>query len=688
MKLPQDYLVATSQTPSGNWKNRLAKETSPYLLQHAHNPVDWHPWGEEAFQIAKERDVPIFLSIGYAACHWCHVMEKESFEDPKIALLLNETFVNVKVDREERPDVDALYMDAIHAMGRHGGWPASIWMTPEGIPFYAGTYFPPTWRQGHPAFRAVIEQLQSAWGTNRERLLKSGDSIKEQLQRALPEDDGSMPGPHCIERGFEGIQEYWDDNSGGWGNGAKFPMPPSLSLLLRYGILHGKPKALVMIRKALDAMDLGGLHDHLGGGFHRYTVDPDWAVPHFEKMLYDNAQLLRVYAEAASALDDARYRDVVDGIVTYLERDLRLENGAYASSEDADSEGEEGVFYVWTAHEIHQRLHPAHAALFCRAYSVDNVGNFEHGTTVLRRNTDIDPTNPQLREVREKVLALRNQRERPARDDKAVVAWNALAAGALARAGRLLNRPDWIQRATELASLLTGLPRNDGLLPRTMDHNSPLGVLEDHAFLAEALLDVFEATGDAQWVQQCIDLLEGCLDHFIDDADGGFFRSSNPTLLLRQKSYEDGAEPSGASRMLQTLLRLRSLGHPLGEHSCVERGIRIGAAYLRMRPGSVPELLQAYDTYSSSGTEVVITAPSREAAQPFLMQYNSRLRFNSMIALVLPDSKDSLADCHVVHDKEIPTEGAYAFVCMDGACKLPIFDVNRLEPTLEEKQQL
>ena len=400
MTLPKDYRIASPTELQGPWKNRLASAKSPYLLQHAHNPVDWYPWGEEAFAEARKRDVPVFLSIGYAACHWCHVMEHESFSDPQIAAMMNRDFVNIKVDREERPDVDALYMDAIHAMGRHGGWPASIWMTADGQPFFAGTYFPPNWRQGHPAFRSVLNQLSGNWAKDRERLLKGGEAITKKLADAVPDSSADPVSPHCIPRAFEGLEEHWDDASGGWGHGAKFPMPPSLDLLLRFGVIHRKPKAFVMLRKALNAMDAGGLHDHLGGGFHRYTVDPDWKVPHFEKMLYDNAQLLRTYARASVALDEPRYQQIAAGIVAYLERDLRLKNGAYASSEDADSDGEEGTFYVWTKQEIHDRLHPAHAALFCRAYNIDSSGNFEHGTTVLNRSLSVQPDDPGLVEVR------------------------------------------------------------------------------------------------------------------------------------------------------------------------------------------------------------------------------------------------------------------------------------------------
>jgi len=682
MPLPKDYKIAVEGQVDGPWRNRLALETSPYLLQHAHNPVDWYPWGDAAFEEARKRDVPVFLSVGYAACHWCHVMEHESFDDPRVAALMNASFVNIKVDREERPDVDALYMDSIHAMGRHGGWPASIWMTPDGVPFFAGTYFPPTWRQGHPAFRSVIEQLNGAWRTNRERLLQSGKAIQDALEGSRPEDNGDLPSPHCVERGFEGLQEHWDDVSAGWGHGAKFPMPPSLECLLRFGVVHRRPRALIMLRMALDAMDAGGLHDHLGGGFHRYTVDPDWKVPHFEKMLYDNAQLLRVYAEAASALDEPRYVQVVEGIVRYLERDLRLKNGAYASSEDADSDGEEGTFYVWTHREIHERLHPAHASLFCRAFKVEIGGNFEHGTTVLNRSGSVAPDDPELLSICEKVMAIRNGRNRPARDDKAVVAWNALAAGALARAGRLLKRPDWTQLSVDLAQKLVNLPRSDGLLPRTFEPDAPHGVLEDHAFLAEALLDVYEASGEPSWLSHCVELLEGALPHFEDAEGGGLFRTSNTALLLRQKSYEDGAEPSGASRMLQSLLRLRAYGHPLGEHPVLESGMRVGTGMLRTRPGSVPELLTAFDRFSTASTEVVIAAGSREEAADFLRHYNARFRPDSVLGVLFPDTDNSVAAFGLFKDRECPAEGARAYVCMNHSCKLPIFDASRLEETL------
>jgi hypothetical protein len=440
---------------------------------------------------------------------------------------------------------------------------------------------------------------------------------------------------------------------------------------------------MVMLRKALEAMDAGGLHDHLGGGFHRYTVDPDWKIPHFEKMLYDNAQLLRVYAEAAAALDEPRFEQVAAGIVRYLERDLLLQNGTYASSEDADSDGEEGTFYVWTQREIQERLVPAHAALFCRAFSVKLGGNFEHGTTVLHRSEMVRPDDPTLLSICDKVLAIRNGRNRPARDDKAVVAWNALAVGALARAGRLLKRPDWVQRASELGTLLVELPRTNGVLPRTFETDAPLGVLEDHAFLAEALLDLYEASGQATWLGECVNLLDGALPHFEDTEHGGFFRSADRQLLLRQKSFEDGAEPSGFSRMLQSLIRLRAYGHRLGEHTGLKSGLRSGAALLRTRPGSVPELLTAFDRFSTASTEVVVAAASREEAAPFLRQFNLRFRPDSVLGLVVPETEALLSDFSLFTDRECPTEGARAFVCMDRSCKLSIFDAERLEATLE-----
>jgi uncharacterized protein YyaL (SSP411 family) len=400
-------------------------------------------------------------------------------------------------------------------------------------------------------------------------------------------------------------------------------------------------------------------------------------------MLYDNAQLLRVYAQAASALDEPRYAQVAEGIVRYLERDLRLPNGAYASSEDADSEGEEGTFYVWTHREIHERLVPAHASLFCRAFQVQIGGNFEHGTTVLNRSTSVAPDDPTLLKICDKVLAIRNGRTRPARDDKAVVAWNALAAGALARAGRLLKRPDWVKLGADLAQLLVDLDRKDGVLPRSFDVGSPLGVLEDHAFLAEALLDVYEATGEPKWLTECVALLEGALPHFEDVEGGGFYRSANTSLLLRQKSFEDGAEPAGASRMLQCLLRLRAFGHPLGQHRSLESGIRVGTGMLRTRPGSVPELLTAFDRYSTASMEVVVAAASREEAAPFLKQYNDRFRPDGVLGLLLPEMVGDLSAFGLFAERECPQDGARAYVCMDQACKLPIFDADGLEKALE-----
>ncbi|MCK6525647.1 DUF255 domain-containing protein, partial [Myxococcota bacterium] len=473
---------------------RLSESSSLYLRQHAMNPVDWWPWGDAAFDEARRRGVPVFVSIGYSACHWCHVMERESFEDEAIAAFLNERFVCVKVDREERPDVDAVYMDALAVIGVPGGWPASLWLTHERAPFYAGTYFAPVPAFGRPGFRQVLEAVDRVWREDPARVLEASGNVRGRLiaraEVARRHEDLPL---ELVVAAARALEEGWDAERGGWGRGHKFPMPGRVELLLATGLALKDARALELARAALTAMVEGGLQDQLGGGFHRYCVDPAWTVPHFEKMLYDNAQLLGLLARGAVAFDDPRLARDARATARFLLDELMTPSGGLGASLDADSGGEEGSYYTWTPTELHSLLQPSLAEAVCAAYGVTAEGNFDGATVLTRRGRD----DQGLDEARATLRAARARRVAPGRDDQVIVAWNGLAVGALADAGRLLDDPELVAAAARLGETLLGR-LVDGRLPRTLAPDSPPGVLEDYAFLAEGLLAVFSATG-APW---------------------------------------------------------------------------------------------------------------------------------------------------------------------------------------------
>ncbi|CAN5227539.1 thioredoxin domain-containing protein [soil metagenome] len=515
---------------SAEHTNRLSQESSPYLLQHAHNPVDWYPWGPEALALAKAEDRPIFLSIGYAACHWCHVMERESFENEDTAELLNQAFVSIKVDREERPDLDAIYMDAVQAMTGQGGWPMSVFLTPAGVPFYGGTYFPDQPRHGMPSFRQVLEGVIHAWQEQRDRVEEAGAGIFKAItadSRTTRADEGptpeSAPAGWMLDASLVDFERSFDAHNGGWGGAPKFPQPMAVEFLLREHVRTGDQRPLAMARRSLDAMAAGGIFDHLGGGFARYATDASWLVPHFEKMLYDNAQLARVYLHAWQLASDTRYREVVEDTLGFVERELLTDDGGFAASLDADTGGQEGATYVWSQAEIDAVL-ADEAPAFMRAYGVTDNGNWE-GHTILSRVTPAGDDEEQLRVARAKLLSVRDVRPQPARDDKVLTAWNGLMIAAFAEAGAAMGRANWTRTAERAADLLLREVRDDrGRLRRSWKDGRALhsGVLEDDANLTEGLLALYAATFDERWFVAARDLADEILDHFADPA-GGFF---------------------------------------------------------------------------------------------------------------------------------------------------------------------
>ncbi|MET7461448.1 thioredoxin domain-containing protein [Nonomuraea sp. NPDC005501] len=527
--------------------NRLKDSTSPYLLQHADNPVDWHPWGEDAFAEARRRDVPLLVSVGYSACHWCHVMAHESFEDVETARLMNERFVNVKVDREERPDVDAVYMGATQAMTGQGGWPMTVFATPDGHPFYCGTYFP------RHEFQRLLAAVDQAWTGNREGVLRQGSQVVSALTQGTTLPTGPLPGADALDRAMDNLRASFDAGHGGFGGAPKFPPSMVLEFLLRSGERG-------MSGKTLDAMSRGGIYDQLGGGFARYSVDARWVVPHFEKMLYDNALLMRVYTHWWKAGGGERARRIALETADWLLREMRTPEGGFASALDADSEGEEGRFYVWTPEQLREVLGEDDGAWAARVFEV--TGTFEHGTSVLQLLEDPDDV-ARLDSVRARLLAARESRVRPGRDDKIVASWNGLAVAALAETGAVFDRPDLVEAATAAAGLLDRVHVRDGRLLRTSRDGragANAGVLEDYANVAEGLLALYGATGETRWFRLAGTLLDAVLDRF-GDGTGGFYDTADDAERLFQRPQDptDNATPSGQYAAAGALLSYAAL---------------------------------------------------------------------------------------------------------------------------------
>jgi len=594
--------------------NRLASETSPYLRQHRDNPVDWYAWGPEAFAAARERDVPVLLSVGYSACHWCHVMAHECFEDATVAAAMNRSFVNVKVDREERPDVDAVYMEAVQAMTGRGGWPMTVFATADGEPFYGGTYFPP------PNFLQLLAAIDDAWRNRRDEVTANGVALREAISRSsrlVPA--AGLPDAGHLDRAVQALVDAADREHGGFGGPPKFPSTMSLDLLLAAHLRSGEPATREVVTTTLDAMASGGIYDHIGGGFARYSVDREWLVPHFEKMLYDQALLVRVYAHAAVALDEPRWRQVVAETVGYVLRDLRQEGGGFASAEDADSpgpdgHGEEGRFHTWTVAEVRTVL-GADADAALAHYGITAAGNFEgraipnrlHARGSLARPADIEA-------ARARLFATREQRPRPGLDDKVLTEWNALMISALAEAGVLLREPAWVGAAVEAAEFLEReLRRPDGRWHRSWHaEGDPRArhdaLAADHAALVDAFTRLAEATGEARWIRAACDAADTLLDRFWDADHGGVFTTADDgeALVVRQKDLFDDATPSANSIAAVALLRLAALTGEVRYTNHAERILQLLGAVLDQAPGAFSHALSAVALQLGGITEVAV----------------------------------------------------------------------------------
>ncbi len=601
--------------------NHLANESSPYLLQHKDNPVDWHPWGPEALKRAKREQRPIFLSIGYSACHWCHVMEHESFEDKQIAMIINERFVAIKVDREERPDLDQIYMNATQMMTGRGGWPMSVFLTPDLKPFYCGTYFPPSARGGMPGFDEVLRAVYDAWLMRRDKVEQMASQLTDELSRAGQATAPGQLSRDFIETAVGQLARSFDARWGGFGAAPKFPHPMDLQLVLRYWHRTGHAESLEMVRTTLDRMAAGGIYDHLGGGFARYSVDARWLVPHFEKMLYDNALLAGVYVEAYQATGDANYANVARETIEYVLRDMTGPEGGFYSAEDADSEGHEGKFYVWTPDEIEAVLGDEAGATFGRVYDVSDSGNFE-GANILNLpktlaqsaailGRDADDLAQELAASRTKLFTVREGRIHPGKDDKVIVAWNGLMIDALARAAAALDEPRYAAAAAKAANFMrTKLLRADGRLLHTYRHGKAKldAYLDDYACLANGLMSLYEATFDATHLTEASRLLDIVLAHFADPQAGGFFYTADDheQLIARNKDATDASVPSASG---MTAFALARLGKFTGDQKYIAAAagtLTAAAGLMQQAPAAMGQMLLALDFQLGPTFELVL----------------------------------------------------------------------------------
>jgi uncharacterized protein YyaL (SSP411 family) len=673
--------------------NRLATESSLYLRQHAQNPVDWYPWGPDAIDRAKRENKPIFLSVGYSACHWCHVMEHESFEDADTAAVLNEHFIPVKVDREERPDVDAIYMAAVQALNNgQGGWPMSVWLTPDLQPFYAGTYFPPRDMYGRPSFKRVLLALADAWRDRRDEVTRSAGSITDALRQhgESAEVEGELTegllrvAPQLLRRAF-------DPRHGGFGTAPKFPHAIDLRLLLRCWHRFGDADALAMVRATLDGMARGGIYDHLGGGFHRYSVDERWLVPHFEKMLYDNALLSVAYLEGYQATGESFYRRVVEETLDYVLREMTAPPGAFYSTQDADSEGVEGKFYVWTDREVRDMLGDA-ADLCCSAYDVTEEGNWE-GHSILHRlrtdeqdakllKIDVDQLRTKLAEARGKLFDVRSKRVWPGRDEKVLTSWNGLMIAAFAKAGAVLDRADYTAAAVRAADyILTQMCQPDGRLYRTTAVGSPPKIdayLEDYAFLIDALVELYAATFDVRWVRAAEDLAGLMVDRFADPA-GGFFTTpaGQGDLILRLKDQHDSSIPSGSAMAVTGLVKLAELTGTARWREIADRGLRALAGVIHDSPLAAAQSLVALD-FALGPVEEVAVVGSGDDAKRVVRAAREPFRPRRVVAFKQPDAESPLP---LLADRT--AQGAVTtYVCQNYACHAPMVGVDAAETAL------
>ena len=684
--------------------NRLINETSPYLLQHANNPVDWYPWGEEALERARSEDKPILLSIGYSACHWCHVMERESFENETIAGLMNDNFVSIKVDREERPDLDQVYMQAVQMLTGSGGWPMTVFLTPEGKPFYGGTYFPPDDRQGMPGFPRLLTSIAEAYSTNRGEIDRVTKQLTTQMSQSNQVSQGtSILTVDILHKAYSSLATNFDYQNGGFGNAPKFPQPMTPEFLLRY-YHHGyNPRALELVELTLEKMAYGGIYDQIGGGFHRYSTDAYWLVPHFEKMLYDNALLARLYLHTYLITGRALYRRVVEETLDYVLREMTDSSGGFYSAQDADSEGVEGKFFVWSPDEINSVMGDADGEVFAGYYGVTGAGNFE-GKNILNIRQDPEEfaetkglTADQLGDIINRgskaLLEVREQRIHPMRDDKVLASWNGLMLRSFAEAAAALGRPDYLAVAIKNAEFLARSMKSDGRLLRTYRDGQAklLGYLEDYSFVIDGLLALYEATFDLRWLDEAVTLADSMIELFWDEGIGGFYDtgSDHETLVVRPRDVFDNAQPCGGSVASDVLLRLAVFTGNNDYSAKATVPLRSLHQAMSQSPGGTGHWLSALDFYVSPPKEIAVIGPRDDpTTQALLDTVFHRFLPNKVVMGVetplIPADDNSEADIPLLAGRGMVGGLPSAYVCQNYACQLPVTDPAGLAEQLSE----
>ena len=682
--------------------NGLENETSPYLLQHAHNPVDWHPWSDQTLALARQQNKPILLSIGYSACHWCHVMERESFENEEIASLMNENFVNIKVDREERPDLDQIYMTAVQMMTGQGGWPMTMFLTPEGVPYYGGTYFPPEDRHGMPGFPRVLAGAADAYRMRPDDVTKTAVSLLSELRRVdLTKGDDQSFSHENLDEAQSGIARSYDSRYGGFGNAPKFPPAMNLEFLLRQNQRTSDVKALEMVEHTCRMMAEGGMYDQLGGGFHRYSTDARWLAPHFEKMLYDNALLSRLYLHVYQQTKDDFYRRIAEETLDYVAREMRDGDGGFYSSQDADSEGHEGKFFVWRPDEIESILGSEDATLIESYFDVSVGGNFE-GTSILHIDASVEDaakkagaTTRQLTETiargRKILFDAREQRVKPDRDEKVLTAWNGLMLSSFAEAAAILDRPDYLSIARSNASFILRNLLRDGFLLRTYRNGRAKlnAYLEDYAFYADGLVTLYQVSGELTWLESAISLVDRMIDEFWDQENGGFFYTgkSHETLIVRTKGYFDNATPSGNSVAAEVLLHLATLTGNESYQRTAMSLLRVMSNSIRRYPSGFGRALSAIDCLLSTPKEICIVG---EASDPntaaLLHEVWQRYLPNKVVALTSVVDEQAAETVPLLSNRTMIKDQATAYVCEHYTCKTPVTSPDELASQLDNSK--
>lgn len=681
--------------------NHLKNEKSPYLIQHAKNPVNWYPWGDEAFNKAKIEDKPIFLSIGYSTCHWCHVMEKESFEDHEVSELLNKVFIAVKVDREERPDIDGIFMTASQIMTGTGGWPLTIIMTPDKKPFFAGTYFPKESGFGTIGIKDLILNVQDIWNDNREEALKSGDQILKALKDVSTTETGTDLGMEILEKTYNELSKVYDEENGGFGEFQKFPTPHNLIFLLRYFKRQGNKHALEMVKKTLDSMRMGGIFDQLGFGFHRYSVDRFWLVPHFEKMLYDQALIAMAYTEAFQVTGDVKYKKTADQIFTYVIRDMKSPEGGFFSAEDADSEGVEGKYYMWTDDEIKGALEPEEVKLASMLYSINSSGNFNDGYSHntnknilhlnqtydrLAENLGVDPEEieDKIENIRNKLYIEREKRIRPNKDDKILTDWNGLMIASLAKAGQVFNNDDYNGYAAKAADFILDNLTEDGRLMHRYRENeaSVTGNLDDYSFLIWGLLELYTAIFDVKYLNAAIDLNKVLMEHFWDGENYGFYFTSDDAeeVLIREKKTYDSATPSGNSVELLNLIKIARYTEDPELESMVNKMITAFSEDVKRIPAGHTQFIAGVDFKLGPSFEVVVVGnPESKDTIQMIQSLNQKYIPNKVIMLKDPEKSGEINGINPsIKLKKSIEDKATAYVCTAGSCKIPTNDIHEM----------